>query len=299
MARSGPVTKDTSSVAIGLAQVRVGSSAAHIAAITAQLSAADSLGALGEVTFNSQTGFFKMESGFPKLEDISIPTSEQASISISYKELHSRNLAYARGIDPNADVNSTARVIRNNSSAGTVGVTPITTNNLGGVVNDKYTVVFTGPAAGSIYGEASGLVHSFSALNAIMAPLNGGQARFSIPANFFTGTWAVNDSFVFETTMFVVGTDAYANNHAGEINLGAMVAPAFVRVEAVFTYPNGINHMYIVFPRANASGNTEVSFADEDAAAPPIVWEAKRADSEVSGGHVVWDNRPLGRIYFD
>jgi len=299
MARSGPLTKDTSSVAIGLAQVRVGSSAANIANINAALSAADSLGALGEVNFNSQTGFFKMESGFPKLEDISIPTSEQASLTISYKELHSRNLAYARGIDPNADVSSTVKIIKRNSATGTVSAGPIVVNNTGGVTNEKYTVVFSGAAAGSIFGEDAGLVHSFSALNTAMAPDNAGNPRFSIPAGFFTGTWAANDSFVFETTMFVAGTAAYANNHAGEINLGSMVAPAFVRVEAVFTYPNGINHMYIVFPRSNASGNTEVSFADEDAAAPPIVWEAKRADSETSGGHAVWDNRPLGRIYFD
>jgi hypothetical protein len=37
----------------------------------------------------------------------------------------------------------------------------------------------------------------------------------------------------------------------------------------------------------------------EDAATVPIIFEAKRADSEVSGGNAVWDDKPLGRIAWD
>jgi hypothetical protein len=37
----------------------------------------------------------------------------------------------------------------------------------------------------------------------------------------------------------------------------------------------------------------------EEVAAVPITIEAKRADSGMSGGHVAWDDKPLGRIYWD
>lgn len=298
MARSGPVTKDTSSVLLGLAQIRVGPSAPHISNRNVALTPSDSIGALGEVTFNSQTQFWKMKSGFPKLEDFSIPTSEEASLSVTYQEVSSRNMALARGISPFADTSATVSVLKNNSAAGTV-TGDITVTDAGGAIDDEFTVVFSGATAGSIYGKNTGLVHTFTDLTTVMAPDNSGNPYFSIPANYFSGTWAANDSFVFKTTPFIAGTTAYADNHAGEINLGSMVAPAFIRVEAVATYPNGINHMYIVFPRANASGSAEISFQDEDAAAPPITFEAKRADSETAGGNAAWDNGPLGRIYFD
>ena len=42
----------------------------------------------------------------------------------------------------------------------------------------------------------------------------------------------------------------------------------------------------------------EIDLQKEDGAAVPIVFEAKRSDSDVSGGHAVWDSMPLGRIAF-
>jgi hypothetical protein len=57
--------------------------------------------------------------------------------------------------------------------------------------------------------------------------------------------------------------------------------------------------MTIVFPRAQVSANTEMELQAEDAAAVPLNFESKRADSEVAGGNAVWDDAPLGVILFD
>jgi len=98
------------------------------------------------------------------------------------------------------------------------------------------------------------------------------------------------------------GIDAssgYEDNHSGEIPLGNIEAPEYVRMEAIYTYPNQTNHMYIIFPRAQITSSPEVSFNEEDNANVPVTIEAKRAGSDVSGGDAAWDNSPLGRIYFD
>jgi hypothetical protein len=67
-------------------------------------------------------------------------------------------------------------------------------------------------------------------------------------------------------------------------------------MEALYTYPDGLNQMVVIFPRAQAATSVEVSFEAEDSAAVPVTFEAKHADSEVSGGSAVWDAKPLGRI---
>ena len=154
----------------------------------------DSLGALNTSSFTSNVEYWKLESGFPMLEDMTIPLRESAMLECEFKEVHPRNLAYARGVDAS-------------------------------------------------------------------------------------------------------GAD-YDDNHSGSINLGTMVAPAFVRAEAVYTYPDGIHKMIMIFPRANVTSSVNLSFAAEDNANVPITIEAKRADSEVQGGHSTWDNAPLGRILF-
>ena len=98
------------------------------------------------------------------------------------------------------------------------------------------------------------------------------------------------------------GIDAssgYEDNHSGEIPLGDISSPSYVRMEAIYTYPNQTNHMYIIFPRAQITSSPEVSFNEEDNANVPVTIEAKRAGSDVSGGDAAWDSSPLGRIYFD
>jgi hypothetical protein len=175
----------------------------------------------------------------------------------------------------------------------------ISVTNAGGVVADDWTVVFTSATAGTIYGRNSGNVHDFANLSSAIAPDNSGNPYFSIPSTFFTGTWAAKDSYTFSTTPFVSGTSAYSNSHSGDIKLGTMVAPAFIRMEAVYTYPNGINHMYIIFPRANITSSLDVKLAAEDSSNVPVTFEAKQSGSETVGGDAAWNAMPLGRILFD
>lgn len=194
MARKGPVTKDTSTVALGLAQIRIGASAANIGNVHPALSSSDSIGALANTKFVGVTEWFKLESGFPLIEDYTTPTRESAHMECAFKETTPANFALAYGIDP---------------------------------------------------------------------------------------------------------TSGYDEAHSGEIPLGDRSAPDYVRMEAVYTYPNGTNHMYIILPRAQVSATVEVDLAAEDAAAIPVTIEGKRADSEVTGGNAVWDSKPLGRIAWD
>ena len=100
MARAGPVTKDTSTVALGLAQIRIGTSATYIGDIHPQLVAADSIGALADTKFTSTIDVWKLESGFPLMEDHQIPLREVAMLECSFKEITPYNLALSRGIDP-------------------------------------------------------------------------------------------------------------------------------------------------------------------------------------------------------
>ncbi len=190
MSRSGPVTKDTSTIALGLAQIRVGVAATHIDNVHPALLPAASIGALANTKFTGKADWFKLESGFPLLEDFTTALREAASLECAFKEITPYNVAIAYGKDP-------------------------------------------------------------AALTSV---------------------------------------------HSGELALGGRVAPEYVRMEAVYTYPNGVNFMHIIFPRAQVSASMELDLKVEDAAAAPIVFEAKRADSEVTGGSAVWDAKPLGRI---
>ncbi|MFW6121410.1 MAG: hypothetical protein ACOC80_11005 [Petrotogales bacterium] len=192
---TGPTTKDTSTVALGLAKILVGKSADNIAEKEQVLDETeDSLGALNSTEFTSEVEYWRLTSGFPAMEDMSIPLSEVARLDCEFKEITPKNLAYARGID---------------------------------------------------------------------------------------------------------ATSGYGDAHSGEITLGNLSSPAFVRMEAIYTYPNATNHLYIIFPRANVTSSVNLAFAAEDNANVPVSIEAKRCDSGVSGGDAAWDNSPLGRIYFD
>ena len=197
MARKGPIVTDTSTIALGLAQVRIGASATNIASIHPILESTDSIGALATTRFIGNTDWFKLETGFPLIEDFTTPIRESAGLECSFKEITPFNMVLAYGLDPNS-------------------------------------------------GE-------YSALTA----------------------------------------------HSGEVKLGARRAPDYIRMEAMYTYPNGTNHMYIIFPRAQVSASVEMELQSEDAAAVPITIEAKGASSDVTGGSSVWDDKPLGRIMWD
>jgi len=192
LTRTGPLTRNPQVVALGLAQVRVGASAANIATVTPALLAANSIGALANTKYTGKTDFWKLESGFPLLEDLTLPIREASMLECGFKELSIANLSMARGIDP-------------------------------------------------------------------------------------------------------TGLDEYDDS----IALGGLIAPDFVRMEAVYTFPDNQMQMVIIYPRANVVSSMEIDLKTEDAAVVPITFEAKRADSGVtSGGNAAWDNMPLGTIVF-
>jgi len=191
LTRTGPLTKNPQAVALGLAQIRVGSAATNIATTDPALASTDSIGALANTKYTGKVDYWKLESGFPLLEDFTLPIRESSSLECSFKELTIANLALARGIDP-SDL-------------------------------DEYDV---------------------------------------------------------------------------SIALGGLVAPEYVRMEAVYTFPDNQSQMVIIFPRANVVSSMEIDLKAEDAATIPITFEAKRADSGVTGGNAAWDNMPLGTIVF-
>lgn len=193
MARTGPVTKDTSTVALGLAQIRVGRYKDNVSSDIPVLGPEDSIGALAMTKLTNEVAYWKLESGFPKLEDLTIPLSESARLECQFKEITPANLALAKGLDP-----------------------------------EKFK----------------------------------------------------------------------GDNHTGTIALGTVKEPERVRMEAVYTFPNGVNTLTIIFPAAQVTSSTELDFQAEDNANPPITFEAKRADSETATGNVVWDDKPLGVIIF-
>ena len=196
MPRSGPVTVNTSAIALGLAQIRIGASATNIAEVHPVLESSDSIGAMANTKFTGNTDWFKLESGFPLLEDYTAAIRESAALECAFKEITPANMALAYGQDP-AD-------------------SPY----------DSMTV------------------------------------------------------------------------HSGEVPLGGRTAPDYVRMEARYTFPSGTDYMDMIFPRAQVSAAVELDFQAESEASVPVIIEAKRADSEVSGGDAVWDAKPLGRIYW-
>lgn len=101
MARTGPVTRDTSTIALGLAQIRVGKfDAESIASASPVLGKDDSIGALASTTFTSNVEYWRLTSGFPALEDMVVPLSETAALECQFKEISPYNLALAKGMDP-------------------------------------------------------------------------------------------------------------------------------------------------------------------------------------------------------
>jgi len=297
MARSGPVTKDTSTVALGLAQVRIGTSATNIATATCVLTSSDSIGALANTKFLGNVDYWKLESGFPLLEDLSIPLRESAAMECAFKEVIPYNLALARGIDPLSAISSTYTFLDSLTvGGGTAG--SITVDDLGGVVSDRMTVVFTDATNYKVYGENEGYIGT-SLISALYEPQNGAQDYFSIPANFFDASWLADEHFSFQTTAAVAAAGGYSNVHTGSIGLGAMVAPAYMRMEAVYTYPNQTYKMSIIFPRANVTSSVELDFQTEDNVNVPLVIEAKNASSDVDGGDVAWDSMGLGVVLFE
>lgn len=189
---AGPATKDTSSLALGLAQVRVLASAANIGSVNPVGVAGDSIGAITKSLFSAEMEVWRHMAGFPQIEDHNIPLSKKAVIEVDAEELSPANIALALGLDP-AD---------------------------------------------------------------------------------------------------------YTDVHSGAIALGALTSAVYLRSELVYTFPDTDYTMVPVFPRAQVTGSVSLDFQAADDVKNPMAIESKRADSEVSGGSAVWDNAPLGYIWF-
>jgi hypothetical protein len=194
MASTGPITKNTDTLALGLAQVRVGQAETYVGNINPQLNSSDSIGALATTKFMHSIEYWRHESGFPAIEDYVLPLRSAASLEVAFEELTPFNLALAHGQDP-IDLSLT-------------------------------------------------------------------------------------------------------DTHSGEVALGNLAAPDYMRMEARYTFPDGVHYMDIIFPRAQVTSSPEIDLQKEDNVAVTIMFESKRADSEVSGGSSAWDNKPLGRISF-
>lgn len=100
LARSGPITTDTSTIALGLAQIRIGDSSDNIDDIQPALTSSDSIGALANTVFRGNTDWYKLESGFPLIEDFTTPIREGALLECAFKEITPVNMALAMGLDP-------------------------------------------------------------------------------------------------------------------------------------------------------------------------------------------------------
>lgn len=92
---------------------------------------------------------------------------------------------------------------------------------------------------------------------------------------------------------------AFTDPRVGEFALGTAVAPAFIRMEAVYTFPDGKSTMTVIFPRAQVSSSTELALQADDSAKSSMTFESKRADEGVEGGDAVWNNAPLGKVIWE
>ncbi len=296
MARTGPVTRDTTTVPLGLAQIRVGDSLANIANIEAVLTADDSLGAMASTSYTGETEYWDLESGYPLGLDATFPLRESNIIECAFREVTPKNLALARGINPLGDV--AAGVIEIGASTvggGTVGDIVMTDD--AGPTTETFTLIFTSATAFDAYGVLSGNVGS-GTISVEFAPDNGGAPYFTIPADYFDANWLTDETYTFATSAFVAGSVAYLDAHTGSIGLGAVKAPDFIRVEAFYTFPDGTSTMTIIFPRTNVTSSLNIDFQAEDSAAVSMTMKSMTASSDVAGGNAVWDNFGNGRIVF-
>jgi len=295
--RTGPITRDASTVQLGLSQIRIGRAASYIANINPALLAADSMGAMASTSFTSETEYFDLESGFPLSLDATFPMRETNILECAFKEITPKNLAIARGMDPLADISASVVMGSTVTAAGVHDVDDITVDNTGGAINQIWTIVFTDATNYRVYGNLVGLVGT-SLISASFAPDNGGHPYFTIPAGHVSGVWAAGEMQTFTTTQFLVGTAAYANAHVGSIPLGNLAAPKYLRVEAVYTFPDPTYKMIIIFPRANITSSLSLDQQPEDVAAVTMSIKSMGASEDTAGGNAVWNSAPNGLILF-
>jgi hypothetical protein len=106
-AQTGPLTKDTASLALGLAQIRVaaahctaGSGAGAVYVSGAMLSGANSIGAIASTRLTIEREYYTHEAGFPLLEDMQLPIREKAQLECAFEEVKVANMMLAAGKSP-------------------------------------------------------------------------------------------------------------------------------------------------------------------------------------------------------
>ena len=294
----GAIIQEVGNIAIGEMQIRVAPAASHIATITAALSSSDSIGGAAGTKFTNAVEFKSIVSGYPEIEAGVLPVKESFAIECAFREFSPKNFALAKGLDPFANVAATIIAGTEVTTSGTM-TGDLAVDDLGGVLNGEFTVVFDSATTFRVFEATLGLLHTAAALDVEAAPTDGSSHEyFSIPADFFTGTWATDESFSFITTAYEAGTSAYADAYVGTIGLGSMAAPKFVRVEGYYEFPNKEHAIDIIITRAQVTSSIDAGFSATDETNAPLNFGAKGASSDVSGGNAVWDSMPLGRIVF-
>lgn len=299
----GPKSVNPRSRPIGLGKMKAGPCAPNIAAITPVLSDAYSLGALTATKISAPKEFYEGFSGTPKTLDFVEVTKTSFIIEGTFLEKSTMNLAISNGIAPWDTVSATISAKDSVTAAGTT-TGSLAVQDQGGEIAETWMVVFSGASAGKIIGLNSGLtVHTFSALDVAMEPLNPSNSKkyFIIPADFFSG-WGAGDIFWFETTPGFVGSSAYADPDAGAIAIGYGGAPAEIRVEMDVEYPDGRVITYIQ-PRTQCKSNFDESQAEAGEGGIAVSFSALSADDSTIYGHANWRTNiaagisDLGRIY--
>jgi hypothetical protein len=296
---TGPRTKSPQNIALGLMDIRLGNSAANIGTVTPVLTASNSLGALADASYTFSKEFYQHRSAFPAVLDLVIPTSGDEMITCSVEELSPYALAVSQGIDPSAAgstwVGTSYTVV--SSALGTYN----TADDIDGGADaeyDTYRVVFLTATTYSVYSDSRGKLTGDQLgegdTTVLSTFTDGTTELLAIPSGFFTGTWGADDLFTFS-----MSKEGYDSATTGEISLGTLQSPDYLRVEGVYTFPDASFEMVVIFPRAQAmTDNGELAFANDAPATISMTFTATPADSTIVGGHASWDSAPLGRIVF-
>lgn len=289
----GPTTKNVADRAIGLWNVRVGPSAPYIATVTPVLTTDYSVGSLASCKTTINREFYAFESGTPKQLDGQEVTRVSATIEAAFQELSPHNFSIALGQSPFEAIDASAGEGESNTAAGTTdGALEISANN-DGTVTDTFIVHFTAANEGVILGLATGQVHSFSDLTTAMEPDNGGSPYFSIPANFFTGTWAAGETYTFSTVAYSAAENVPGSNSNAALAIGLSDTPAYLRIEARQEFADG-RVSVIILPRAQAASAVDWTPAEQESSVN-VVYTALQAHGLVNGGNAAWNpNKAAG-----
>lgn len=285
--------KYTDNIFMGLFDVRIGKSAPYIDQEGTIFTNANSVGGLADCSIQNPVEFHDILGGWPESIIGKIPMKEDFLINCGLRELTGMTLALSKGIDPFSEIGATISVIGQKSTLGTTSGT-ITVDDVEAPLNETYICLFDGTGYEVVAATAGvGHVGLCATLDIAFTPVDGDTKElFSIPADFFTGTWVDGDTFTFRTTQFAEGTDVYSQ-WAGRIKCGNIVAPKTLRAEVVYPFPNGAYELVAVAPMVKVTSNIDLSFGKEEGKLATTI-QASPAHSGVSGGHSIWDTQKLG-----